>query len=114
METPAPTSFTRRHKFFFGLIIALCVLLYAAFNLWVYRFAINGKASSPTTLWQTVTSSPSPTPTPRPTGPGEYACSPEGDCNVYSNEMRRQYCTQTYADSRCLDQCGDKNKLCTK
>lgn len=63
---------------------------------------------------QRTTPSASPTPTPRPTGPGEYACDPYGVCNRYSEKARTQYCTQTYADSRCLDQCGNKEKQCAK
>lgn len=55
-----------------------------------------------------------PTPTPRPTGPGVYACSPEGVCNLYSDEMRRQYCAKTYADPLCLDQCADRANQCSK
>lgn len=57
---------------------------------------------------------PTTTPTPRPTGPGNYACSPEGVCNLYSDEMRTQYCRKTYADPLCLDQCADPAKRCSK
>lgn len=124
----------------FGVIVTVGVLLYATFNVWVYQYS-SGNAPSPKALWQTVTksttsfpgltglnpvkkqgstlpesSSPPPTltPTPRPTGPGSYACSPEGTCNLYGDAVRTQYCTKTYADSLCLDQCKDKSKQCTK
>ncbi|MEK9143029.1 MAG: hypothetical protein AAB481_00145 [Patescibacteria group bacterium] len=139
METPAPTSFTRRHKLLFGVIVTVGILLYAAFNVWVYQYSTSGKgSSSPAVIRQAVTSpgagfnvlkgnslpkqgvtftgtpAATPTPTPRPAGPGQYACSPEGTCNVYSDGTRKQYCTTTYADNRCLDQCGDKEKQCKK
>lgn len=140
-------SFPRRHKILFGIIVAVGIIVYAAFNVWVYQYSKSGKAPSLDAIRQavlkgdslpfkaqgkpqgdtfpsvipanagiqsTITSTPSPTPTPRPTGPGKFACDPLGNCNVYSDEMRRQYCATTYADSRCLDQCGDKENQCKK
>lgn len=107
-------------------LIAGAVILYAFLNVWVYkRFALPKpqKTYKGLTLPQqgeTFSNSqhaaprPTPTPTPRPTGPGVYACSPEAACNLYSDTMRESYCTTTYADSLCLDQCGDKAKQCTK
>ncbi|MEK7141013.1 MAG: hypothetical protein AAB800_00535 [Patescibacteria group bacterium] len=121
-------SFPRRHKILFGFIATIGVLIYAAFNLWFYRYSTSGKAPSPKAVWQalkddtpprrgvifTETVTPASTPTPRPTGPGQYACSQEGVCNVYSDAARTQYCTVTFADSRCLDQCGTKENQCKK
>lgn len=123
-------SFLHRHILIIGILIFVGLLLYAAFNLWVYRYATGGNAPLPREVWQKVTKSgagfqavtglnpatpsSSPTSSPRPNGPGSYACSPNGTCNVYSDEIRKQYCTTTYEDNRCLDQCEDKSKLCTK
>lgn len=137
----------RVHKIFFGLIIAVAVLLFAAFNVWTFQWAKSGKAPSPEALLQTIIpprqsfqrlnpatqgltlpdpnsppvipNSPpvipaSPTPTPRPTGPGEYACDPYGVCNRYENAARKEFCTVTFADRFCLDQCGEKEKQCKK
>lgn len=104
-------------------LIAAAVILYAALNVWVYRIATSGRSVLPIRINTDKSTSPqareqkpvaTPTPTPRPTGPGDYACSPEGVCNLYSDEMRKQYCTTTYADPGCLDQCGDKAKQCSK
>lgn len=118
------------HGILFWSVVTALTIGYGLFNFWVYRFATSGKAPSPTKIWQTVTKSgtgfpgvteqspspprtPSPTPLPRPTGPGNYACSAEGDCNLYSDEMR-QSCPATFADSRCLDSCTDTGKRCKK
>lgn len=95
-----------------GFLVAasLGVLFLVGFNIWFFRYAKNSKELKGDSLpKQGVTFTDS-----RPTGQGEYACSPAGDCNLYSNEARKAYCTQTYADSSCLDQCGDNTKLCTK
>lgn len=131
-------SFLHRHKFIFGIIVTVGVIVYIAFNLWVYRSATGGNTPLRKEVWQKVTKSgagfqtvtglnpatpfssppaeqdPAPRDTPRPTGPGSYACSPEGTCNVYNDETRKQFCTTTYADNRCLDQCGEKEKQCKK
>jgi len=53
-----------------------------------------------------------PTPTPRPTGPGPHACSSIGTCKLYADDVRKEKCTQTYADDLCLDQCADSVKQC--
>lgn len=130
---PILDDFPRRHKILFGVIVFVGVILYAAFNVWVFRLSKSGNAPSPSALWQKMTKSgtgfpgiteqssppsrkptPTPTPTPRPKGPGDYACSPEGVCNLYGEEQRKEFCTQTYADSLCLDECGDKEKQCSK
>ncbi len=104
-------------------LIAGAVILYAVLNVWVFRIATSGRSVLPIRINTDKSTSPqakeqkpvaTPTPTPRPTGPGVYACSPEAACNLYSDTMRKQYCTTTYADSLCLDQCGDKTKQCTK
>lgn len=132
------SRFPRRHRLLFGLVVTIGVLVYAAFNVWVYQYSKSGKATSPSALWQTITASragfgvlkgdslsnsspaptpspsPTPTPTPRPTGPGEYACDPYGVCNRYGDAARLEFCPVTYADSLCLDQCGDKEKQCAK
>mgnify|MGYP001605628300 CR=1 FL=1 len=129
-------SFPRRHKILFGLVVTIGVLLYAAFNVWVYQYSKGGNALSPKAIWQTVTSagagfqrlSPaksSPvipanagiqgtiTPTSRPTGPGQYACDEYGICNNYE-DTKRVGCPKTYADPHCLNECGDKNIRCLK
>jgi len=54
-----------------------------------------------------------PTPTPRPTGPGPYACDPIGICSHYK-DAKGAGCPKTYADSHCLDECGDKKVQCPK
>ena len=129
-------SFLRRHKILFGVFVAISIIVYAAFNVWVYRVSTSGKALSPTALWQTVTSSnsgfgvlkgdspprrgvtftetvtPSPTTT-RPTGPGQYACDEYGICNNYE-DAKRVGCPKTYADPHCLNECGDTKVRCLK
>ena len=55
---------------------------------------------------------PTPTPTPRPIGPGTYACDPVGQCKIYSDDVRKEKCTVTYADLHCLDRCTDAVKRC--
>lgn len=125
-----------------ALLVAIAAVLYIAFNVWFYFFTTSGglKTNPVTTITEKIKSfgglreapstplgtsqspkssppqrpTPTPTPTPRPTGPGDYACDPYGQCNLYSNEMRKQYCTVTFADSLCLDSCGEKTKQCTK
>lgn len=127
----------RNYKLLFGIIIVISVFAFAIFNVWIFsQSSKKNNASSLETIRQSAASSdptkrvatfpsddgskripttiPTATPTPRPTGPGNYACSPDGACNSYSNEMRKQYCTITYADNLCLDQCKDKSKTCTK
>lgn len=111
-------------------LVAIAAVLYIAFNVWFYFFTTSGgfKTNPATTITEKIKNfgalressstperpTPSPTPLPRPTGPGVYACDPYGQCNLYSDAMRKQYCTITFADSLCLDQCGEKTKQCTK
>ncbi len=103
-------------------VLAVAVILSAGLTVWVLRFATSGRAPSPIRARQSFPSpttddrkpTATPTPTPRPDGPGDYACAPEGVCNLYSDEVRNQYCTTTYADPGCLDACGDAAKRCTK
>lgn len=108
-------------------VIAVAVILYAVLNVWVYRWVTSDRRAPKNYQGLTLpkqgetfsdsksaTPRPTPTPTPRPTGPGVYACSPEAACNLYSDAVRQQYCTTTYADSLCLDQCGDAAKRCSK
>lgn len=120
-----------------ALLVTIAAVLYIGFNIWVFYFSKSGglKTNPAATITEKIKSFgglrldkspksslpkspaaplPSPTPTPRPTGPGVYACDPYGQCNLYSDEMRKQYCTVTFADSLCLDQCGEKTKQCTK
>lgn len=66
------------------------------------------------TIPSTPSQIPTPTPTARPTGPGPFACSPDGTCNRYGEDARKQYCTVAFADSLCLDNCDDTSKRCTK
>lgn len=115
-------------------LVAIAAVLYIAFNVWFYFFTTSGwlKINPVTTITEKIKSfgglqktqspkssspqrpTPTPTPTPRPSGPGAYACDPYGQCNLYSDAMRKQYCSVTYADSLCLDQCGEKTKQCKK
>lgn len=107
-------------------IVAAAVIVYAALNVWVFRYATSGRVASPmeaiksggfpSAAPKALETKPTatPTPTPRLTGPGTYACSPEGVCNLYSDQMRKDYCTQTYADALCLDQCADPAKRCSR
>ncbi|GEM_PF-3368601 len=125
-----------------ALLVGFVATLYIAFNIWIFFFSKSGglktnlvgnvtermksfgrlreTPSAPLGTSQSPKSSspqrptPTPTPTPRPTGPGDYACDPYGQCNLYSDEMRKQYCTKTFADSLCLNQCGEKTTQCTK
>ena len=130
-------SFPRRHKILFGFIATIGVLIYAAFNVWVYQYSKGGKALSPATLWKTVTSPSSSfqrlqntsippaksreagsgfagqDPAPRDTGPGPYACDEYGICNNYE-DAKRVGCPKTYADPHCLNACGDTKVRCVK
>ncbi|MBI3955788.1 hypothetical protein HY339_00875 [Candidatus Gottesmanbacteria bacterium] len=116
----------RRRRIALVILAVVAGILYLAGNVWLFlrvrkpqptvpvpaairRFYEQEKKSA-----DTPTPMATPTPTPRPTGPGKYACSAEGDCNLYSDEARRQYCTTTYADSLCLDQCADPATRCGK
>lgn len=110
---------------------------YIAFNIWLFRSSIFG-SNTVNTVQSIIPSRESPTPTqnipalltplsskpslptapntPIPTaaplqGPGRYACDPLGLCNDYSDEMRK-FCTTTFADRHCLNQCGDQTKWC--
>lgn len=135
--TPPSPRVRRHHGIMFWSAVGILTIGYGLFNFWVWRYTKSGKAPSPTKIWQTVKergagfggfqgesrgriptptprlSSGTPTPTPRPTGPGEYACSAEDDCNLYSDEMRKG-CPVTFADSQCLNSCGDPAKRCPK
>lgn len=119
-------SFLHRHKLFFVVVILVGILLYAGFNFWIYRYAKLGSAPSPEALLETVSNKGAgfggfqgkaqgriPTTAPRPTGPGSYACDPLGNCNIYENPEEIG-CPKTFADSRCLDSCGDTNVQCPK
>lgn len=46
-----------------------------------------------------------------PSGPGRFACDALGKCNLYKNPSGAG-CPATYADPRCLSQCGDPTKQC--
>lgn len=109
-----------------GGIIIIAVVLYSGFNIWVYRLAKSGGAPQSEKILQPITGKGAgfgsfqreseghiPTLTPRPTGPGPFACSPDGACNSYGEEMRKQ-CPITFADYRCLDTCDDASKRCGK
>ena len=120
MHLPQLPTLDKKKLFLIGLAV-VGVAAYAFLNVWVFRYATSSrkpegtktdKSSAPQAREQKPIATP--TPTPRPTGPGVYACSPEAACNLYSDTMREQYCTTTYADSLCLDQCADKAKQCAK
>ncbi|MCX6792120.1 MAG: hypothetical protein NT149_03735 [Candidatus Gottesmanbacteria bacterium] len=46
-------------------------------------------------------------------GPGTYACDPDGICNDYSDQMRKN-CPKTFADTTCLGMCGTPSVRCPK
>ncbi len=114
-----PPSFTKRHKLLFGVIIAVSILLYAAFNVWVWQVSTSSKTvTKSTTGFPGLTGSgpviiSSLTPTPHPTGPGPYACDMFGVCNYYE-DTKRAGCPKTYADRSCLNECENKDVWCTK
>ncbi len=124
------------------VLLALTVvglLLYTGFNVWLFQTNqkkpavtnqttnqgasqqasgfLNGlsekQGNQATSTGQTSPYSPTPTPTPRPTGPGRYACDPNGICGDYGDEQRKS-CPVTFADRYCLDSCGDKTKWCSQ
>lgn len=72
-----------------------------------------GKSLSPGFTPAPTAAPPTPTPTPIQ-GPGKYACDPDGVCGAYSDTMRAQYCTASYADRNCLGQCIDSSKRCRR
>lgn len=82
------------------------LLLYTGFTIWIVR------SGEQETLPQGA--KPTPIPTAHLLGPGPYACSPEGICNLYSDDVRKTACTVTFADWQCLDSCADTAKRCTK
>lgn len=108
--------------FFLGIVIVIIVIT-AAFLLG-FRIASESAhkinitpAATPTPTPQTVnrfnqyipeTTIPTPTPD---LGPGNWACSPEGLCNSYSEELR-QSCPRTFGDHNCLGQCRDPAIRC--
>ena len=124
-------SFPRRHKILFGVFVSIGILVYAAFNVWVYLNATSGKIPTPNTLRQAVKNAGSGfpeliglgpfTPTspakqdlaPPDTGPGQYACDEYGICNNYE-DAKRVGCPKTYADLHCLNECGDTKIWCQK
>lgn len=109
----------RRHRVVLIALAVIVGILYLLGNVWLYfRTTKNPQTNIRPSINQAVEPEvqsrpvPTPTPTPRPTGPGPYACAFEGACNIYSDEVRVQKCTVTYADSYCLDKCGDPAKRC--
>ena len=73
--------------------------------------------SSTSSITSSPTPSPTSTPAPSPTplqGPGTYACDPLGICGDYSEEMRKDNCTVTYADRNCLHACADPVNRCKR
>ena len=59
---------------------------------------------TPSIVPPTPTNKPTPTPTIN-TGPGMYACDPNGICNVYGDPSGSGQCPKTFADIQCLQQC---------
>jgi len=134
-ENPAaPLSFfqrlTTQKKIVFAGAGIFIGIAYIALNIGMWRLGGNSQQGAQTVankngsapageeptairpIGPSATPLPTPTPTPRPTGPGQYACSPIGTCKDYSDEVRKEKCTVTYADSLCLDQCADTTKQC--
>ena len=50
-------------------------------------------------------------PTSSSPGPGDYACDRLGTCNLYKNPVSAG-CPVTFADPRCLSQCGNPKNQC--
>ncbi len=99
-------------------IVIIGVFFYVVLlNIVIKKFMFT-KTEAPRKAVQTFEKSVDVVPTPTPekplTGPGDYACSPEGMCNLYGDNQRTQYCKDTFADPFCLLQCGNKAKQCTK
>ena len=143
METQAPVPELRSlssKKILFLFVGVFLAALFIAINVWVYKLATKGGASStvPSSVGSKKSSLPpnvpsgtlaipvlnvdpipprptsTPTPTPTPLqGSGTYACDPFGSCNHYANPEGIG-CPKTFADSQCLGQCGDKSTWCPK
>jgi hypothetical protein len=96
-------------------ILYVCLLI--AVTLISFRIFWGGKQKNQGTsdMSQSVTVlSPTNIPTPTPLqGPGPYACDPIGICSHYK-DAKGAGCPKTYADSHCLDECGDKKVQCPK
>ena len=50
--------------------------------------------------------------TPSTNNSGIFACSPDGECRIYSLEVSRENCTKTFAERNCLGQCKDTSIQC--
>lgn len=62
----------------------------------------------------TPTTKPTPTPTPTPTpAPTQFACSPQGLCNIYADPVFSG-CPVTFPDDTCNNACGDPANRCTQ
>ena len=126
--TPIPKH---HHRVMLIIFAVVSGVLYITGNIWFY-FYVTGRVFFPaaitgfmrktgallptddagTSFTSEVKMLPTPTTTPRPTGPGTYACDPVGQCKIYSDDVRKEKCTVTYADLHCLDRCGDATKRC--
>jgi len=100
------------------IIVGIVIFIsYIGINISVWTLAKNSqkKVKSVTSAFPTPspTAGPTSTPTPRLTGPGTYACDPIGICNSYK-DAKGAGCPKTYADSGCLDECGNANVRCPK
>lgn len=49
---------------------------------------------------------------PGPTGPGQYACSINGDCKDWDLKIEKENCTVTFADRSCENKCNDTSIRC--
>ena len=117
-------SLFRRQPAMIGLVVVLLILL--GLGVWYFLYPKEGASLFGIQREQTSTETPgdetgefliSPTssPTPRPTGPGTYACDPNGICNEYDGPEKPEYdCPKTFADRFCLDSCEDLTVRCKK
>ncbi len=45
-------------------------------------------------------------------GTGTFACSPDGQCRAYSEDVIKANCPKRFADVNCSNQCADKSIQC--
>jgi len=111
-------KFITQKKTVFIVAGILIFMSYIGINIGIWKYATktNPSASIAQQRDHSVTLSSTSTPIPTPTplqGPGPYACDPLDICSHYK-DAKGAGCPKTYADSGCLDECGDKKVQCPK
>lgn len=108
------------NKRFLVTAIVSAVLLALTVSLVVYfysrglpKFYQSNKSLGQITPTPKSTATPIPSPTPA-TGPGPWACDPLGTCSRYNDSSVTSGCPKTFADTNCLNQCGNKAVQCSK